>query len=486
VSLSSSGRSELHDLDRGHAHRRQHGLVALLVVLGAFRLLFPGDVPFINDEPLLIESALDANEAGTLMPSGLVGTRGATYGPAPGWFYQLSLAATPDLRRVAVARIIVVTALTGLALTLLAHNMTGLSPVLGAFAFLSPYLWFYARDLWDNSFAIPFSAMLLATYAQFCRDGRLRSLVWVGLFGTLCFLTHLMTLPVVGAVLIHFVATQRGRMLGSWRFALGVLAVSAACVALSLPYLVETLGRSMAIPRLMPSPASVAFSLNGMRLFTLTGFDYVIGAWHLNGVGPIIRLVSLLTYVVGAYGLVLCVRAVKHPENAESGQMGVVLLLALALFVLIANGSRLREHPHYYNGIWIVFFIFWWMGMTRLARMTWARRAFLLQAAVMALFLVATVGWLHANSGTRSLHYGPTLANQMEIAKELEELGFVGDPPSAAHHPRLFPHAIRVLRRLHRRSGPERPSTAIDVEIVYAEPQGRSGAIILRPSPSIP
>ena len=84
MSLSSSGRSELHDLDRGPALRRQHGLVALLVFLGAFRLLFPGDVPFINDEPLLIESALDANEAGTLMPSGSSGPGARRTGQLPG------------------------------------------------------------------------------------------------------------------------------------------------------------------------------------------------------------------------------------------------------------------------------------------------------------------------------------------------------------------------------------------------------------------
>ncbi|NIW66339.1 MAG: hypothetical protein GWN06_21120, partial [Gemmatimonadetes bacterium] len=81
--------------------------------------------------------------------------------PAPTWFYQLALAFTSDLRWVALAKTMLLSGLTGLAVFLLARRVAGLAPALGAFAFLSPYLWFYSRDLWDNSFAVPFSAMLL-------------------------------------------------------------------------------------------------------------------------------------------------------------------------------------------------------------------------------------------------------------------------------------------------------------------------------------
>ncbi|NIW66337.1 MAG: hypothetical protein GWN06_21110, partial [Gemmatimonadetes bacterium] len=73
---------------------------------------------------------------------------------------------------------------------------------------------------------------------------------------------------------------------------------------------------------------------------------------------------------------------------------------------------------HYYNGVWMVFFTFWWAGMSDLVSRAWARRLFLGQALLMVGFLVGLVGWLHVNRGTRSLHYGPTLANQMAVARE--------------------------------------------------------------------
>lgn len=462
-------------------------LIALLVLLGAIRVLFPGDIAFINDEPTLISNALDANEGGTAVSSGLMGTRGATYGPVPTWYYQLSLSVTSDLRWVATARIIFITALSALALVLLSRNLAGLVPVLGAFAFLSPYLWFYSRDLWDNSFAIPFSAMLLGAYVQFCSDGRLRSLAGAGLFGTLCFMTHFMTMPLVVAIGIHFVATQWRTALRSPRFAVGVLVILAFLLMLSFPYLSGVSGGPLASFRLLPSLRSIAFSLNGMRLFSLLGFEYVIGSWGIGGLGLIAQFISLFSYGVGAYGVVLCIREVRGGEDVLQKQVASVLLLALACFVLVANGKLLREHPHYYNGVWIVFFCFWWMGMSRLIRQAWARRVFLGQVAVMACFLVGVASWIHLNRGTQTLHYGPTLANQMAVARELDRLGIDDAPPSTARHPRAFPHAIRVLRRLNRRSGGivGTPGTGPPtVEIAYVDPDGPSGEIVLLVTPS--
>lgn len=458
-------------------------LVALLVLLGAFRLLFPGDVPFVNDEPVLIENALDANEAGELVPAGLMGTRGTRYGPVPTWFYQISLSVTSDLRWVVLARIILITALTALALVLLSRNLDGLTPVLGAFAFLSPYLWFYARDLWDNSFSIPFTAMLLAAYAQFCRDGRVRSLALVGFFGTLCFMTHLMTLPLVAAVGLHFGATRWRTMLQSRRFALGVVLVLAACLALAFPYLREISGGSAAGFRFYPSFRPLVFSLNGMRLFSLVGFDYFIGPWRLGGLGLVATLVSLFSYVAWAYGLYLWVVEIRDGEgDSLHRQMGTVLLLTLALFVVVVNGERLRGHPHYYSGVWIVFFCFWWKGMSRLVLEAWPRRVFLAQVTVMAVFLLGVPSWVHWNRGSKMLHHGPTLENQMDVARELDRLGLDVAQPSPAHHPRLFPHAIGVLRRLNERDGgtvaaPTTPGTG--VVIVYTDPEGGRGEIVL-------
>jgi hypothetical protein len=459
-------------------------LVVFLVLLGCLRLAFPGDISFIADEPLIIDRALDANDAGTLVSAGLQGTRGARYGPAPTWFYQMALSMTSDLRWVAVARIALVTALTGLAIVILARTLEGLSPVLGAFAFLSPYLWFYSRDLWDNSFAIPLSALLFATYAAYHGTGRMSWLAWTAFFGLLSFLTHFMTAPLIGAVALHFLLTRWRTLVESRRFALGFAVILATCIVITVPYLVQVSGGALTGLRLSPSPRSLAFSLNGFRALSLVGFDYVIGPWSLGGVGPVARFVTLFSYGAGAYGFLLCLRAARSGETTSLGrEVARVLLMALALFMLIANGKRLDEHPHYYNGIWIVFFCFWWIGMTRLLDHRWARRALCGQAAVMACFLIGLAWWLHVNEGTRSLHYGPTLEAQMAVARELDSLGVESAPPNRALPPGVFPHAIDVLRRLNRRGGGvvadvDRPLTGY--EIVYTDPDGLGGGIRVR------
>jgi len=395
---------------------------------------------------------------------------------------------------------------------MLASYVPVLSPPLGAFAFLSPYLWFYARDLWDNSFAIPFSVMLLATYVGFHATDRFRWLAASGLFAVLCLLTHLMTLPLIGAVVLHFLVCRRRHLRSSRSFALRATAVGVVCALATAPYLVQLSAGSATNLLWSPSVRSILFAFDGFRIFTLVGFDYVIGSWEAGGAGPVLRVLSAMTYPVAAFGLYRLNTLLRErsPWSADSasdprttqpdaptvppdaptaqpdqaadatGAEAGVLAIALVLFVILANGKRLAEHPHYYSGVWIVFFCVWWLGMSALVRWARARRLWCGQVVAMAVFLPGLASWLHVNHGTRSLHYGPTLANQMAVARELDRLGVEGVPPSQAHHPRLFPQAIRVLRRLdasYEGDTAEGDGREGAYEIRYADPDGTSGEI---------
>ena len=119
-------------------------LVVLLVLTGALRLLFPGDVSFIADEPLLIDRALDALDFGSVRIRWA--PRHTRRDVRPG----ADLVLSGGVARVygsTVGRVDQdhsVTLLTGWALSRLARSSPTLSAPLGAFAFLSPYLWFYA------------------------------------------------------------------------------------------------------------------------------------------------------------------------------------------------------------------------------------------------------------------------------------------------------------------------------------------------------
>ena len=76
-------------------------VLGILAVACVLPLVWIGDAPFINDEPLLMAAAIEANSKGALAPMGLLGTFGFTYGPAPTWMYQVLLAVTHDLVLVA-------------------------------------------------------------------------------------------------------------------------------------------------------------------------------------------------------------------------------------------------------------------------------------------------------------------------------------------------------------------------------------------------
>jgi hypothetical protein len=110
---------------------RQIWLVVVVGVLGALRLVWPGDVQFINDEPKLIGLALRANESGTIATTGLAGTRGLSYGPFPTWMYQMYLSITTNLISVATLQIVVIASATALGVILIARSDRALVPFLG-------------------------------------------------------------------------------------------------------------------------------------------------------------------------------------------------------------------------------------------------------------------------------------------------------------------------------------------------------------------
>ena len=86
-------------------------------------LVWPGDIPFINDEPQLIANAVNANRDGRLASLGLLGTYGFIYGPAPTWVYQALVAVSRDLVVVAVLHALLLSAATAGALWWLSRSL---------------------------------------------------------------------------------------------------------------------------------------------------------------------------------------------------------------------------------------------------------------------------------------------------------------------------------------------------------------------------
>jgi len=144
--------------------RSRRAALASLVAACVLPVIWPGDIPFINDEPMLVINAVRANRAGSLAEMGLRGTFGFTYGPFPTWVYQALTAITHDLVVLSALHAALLAATTAGALWWLSRSLR-LWPWFAVVPLLSPYFWFFARLLWDNPFLIPLGALAIAGYA---------------------------------------------------------------------------------------------------------------------------------------------------------------------------------------------------------------------------------------------------------------------------------------------------------------------------------
>jgi hypothetical protein len=455
-------------------------LALALCALGCVPLLWPGDAPFINDEPLLIQKALRHLQAGALAGSGIEGTKGVVYGPLAVWIYTLLLWLTKDLTVVVALRALLCTAATAWGLLLLCRFDRTLRPVLLALALLSPYLWFYSRLLWDNTFQIPLAVLALGAYASFC----VRPAAWrLGLTLTcLCgmFLLHLMSLSLILPVLGHCLWFHRGWLRAHRRAVAGLILL---CAGLVSPYLValvrSALSASQKVADLAAGAGAAAgppppllrwegwvFPLFGGRLFSAQGLDYFFGpgwarGWPLRGLAAVTWLGLPLVWA----GILLCAARVRrwHRAGRPRAVEGEVHLALLALGVLgcmvLQHGiMQAFGHPHYYSATWVCFFYFLWTALSA------AGRGGLVLSGVYGVALAGVLGALivtvHREGGNQGMHYGTTLQHQIEVVRALHRYHPDAPVRTTVSNFVQFPHGLKVLREVYglngRMDGPRR------------------------------
>ncbi|MBI5200019.1 MAG: hypothetical protein HY925_00405, partial [Elusimicrobia bacterium] len=363
-------------------------LAVLLAAFGAVSLLWPGDVSFLGDEAELLRLA--SGGAG----HGLAGRRGVMYGGFAVWVYRALLALTHDLTALVVLRSVLFLSATGAAIVWLAASCASLYPPLGACAFLSTYLWFYARGLWDNTFLIPLSWLAVAAYASFEKSPKPWKLALAGALGAAMLLTHLMCLPVLGAFALH-AAWRHGRWLKARTAGVagGLLVLAAVCA--------QYLASVASGPRPAPPPHALSwwqgwvFPWLGGRVFSAWGLEYFFGgAWSWGKVQPAAWATFAAVPLVWA-GLAASLRKPK-----DSPEFHVALVGAIALFFqsVLYGTMRLYGHPHYYDPLWPFYFHYLWLALSAAPRAGALAAGQLAPAAVLA----AAIGGVHAFGGTRS------------------------------------------------------------------------------------
>jgi hypothetical protein len=430
-------------------------LLALLAAAGALPLLWPADVPWINDEPALLGLALRATQAGELPSHGLLGSVGVPYGPVPLWLYMAGLGLTHDLVALVVLRVVLFALMTAGAIWWVARTCRRLDPLVGVLALLSPYFWFYSRLLWDNSFLIPFSALALAAYVSFSQVPASWKLWLVGGLAALMLQTHLMCAPLLAAFALHFAVRHRGWARAHWPALLPLLLVAASC----WPYVSHLLAwPGLGQRRLEPTGGIDWLSpLLGGRYVSALGLDYFFGERWQDRIGAVLWTATGLSALgLGLFwlGLVDAARTVIRQPRRPEGRgaefdLAALALTTLSLQLVLHAAAGTGHEPHYLNGTWFCAFVLVWLGYSCIHRTAWRRALAGAHALALLVVVLALLRDVHARQGNSGLHFGPTLGTQMAVLDELSRYHPQSEVINETTHYAMFPQAFVVLQDFH-------------------------------------
>jgi len=459
-------------------------------ILVAVSLLFPGDVSFINDEAKLLGHALDANEAGTLAERGLMGTVGIHYGPLPTWYYQLALIATKNPIAISAVK-------NTLHLALLLSWLLGIarelslprSPLL--LTIVSPYLYFLGRNLWDDGFIVPLAAWLAWSYVRFARTAAPRYLLFGIAITCLFTLTQLKMLSLVIAFYVTLLVFERRAILAGWRtISAGML----GAIASVTPYGIYVLRNIEFAGSGVTSPISERLwhGLTPVSFFSFFRWaDYYLPEMLSDAffvplaVHHVLIVTSSLVIAFGMAGMYVGLRdLVTHwraSSTLPSDALTFLFSLTIAINLLFQLVTGKPHHPQYHYVVAIPAFYFLWSYYARSLGEGWFRLGASVQFLAQLLLWLAMIVFIHENGGGRSVHYGATLANQIEVVRKLRTFPPQSTVSIGVRNMQLFPHAHRVLDRLVPESEPSGGEPAALV-IDYRDPDAATtGWITVRP-----
>jgi hypothetical protein len=443
-------------------------LIAALVAICLLPLVLPGDAPWINDEPQLLALAQHNNITPghflgipipfTIGKRGLQGNRGAIYGPIAVWFYQVMIAVLPhDLVLLTAARTAAVTLVTAAALAWLSRS-TGLRFGFAPVLMLSPWIYFYSRQMWDNSFLIPLSAMLLASYVGFLKTRSPWAFSIAALCSLLMPLIHLMALAMVVPVLLHLLLFEWRWIL---RFKFYLLVIGFVLGIFILPYIALFYSTYEHVPPIDSSPwQGFAFPLLGAHHLSALGIGELYGEdWIYNSRMPWPFVMTACVWITGlAYiaawiGMILAVPSAWRicRQFGKGSIKDHLATLALAIWfcqTLLDGIERTYSFAHYYNATWIAYAIFTWVTVDALPRAGVARLALAAYAMSLLAAILFALTQIHINGGARNREYGPTIANQQAVTDEISTY-----PAESLRDPQFpnwadFPIALQTIHFL--------------------------------------
>ncbi len=412
-------------------------------------LLFPGNVDWILDQPLLVAKALESNQLNRWGDLGIAGGNGTTYGPIPNFFYQILLHTTHNLLIIVLIKTIVSWGVIFASLWRLSFDLK-LKKIGILIALLSPFLYFYNRSLWDNVFLIPISALFSSAVIRYCSKRTSNDFILAAVLAAILFHIHLMaTLVIVPGmgILNWLMIKEKDKNLK--KLILVQLLIGVIC----WPYLKTLLIAKTLAPYGHPQWAAIFLSpLLGLRLFGYFGFfEYFSPNFYqfFKGAGKIGIYFLILLTSIGPLYYFLGLKKLFSRTCALEKPIRIYFITVLIMTVLISFKMKLRAHPHYMNASWSIYFCVFWMAFSEGVENLKTQRLFKVYSSSMVMLILTYIAYIQLNSGDRGLHFGPTLINQIEIAKQLPKSDSLKNINIEVDNFSNFPQRLSVLAEIY-------------------------------------
>lgn len=392
-------------------------------------VLWPGDAPWVWDEPMEFARALQANQKHWLAQDGLSGSFPVPYGALGIQFYQLWLLFTHEPRTLVVLHALTCGIPTAIALLWLARTLR-LNPWFAAAILAGPHMWFEARRLWQPSFCVPLSAMAVAAYGSFVLTKSGRSLLIAIACAIAPLFIHLQSFPLSVAILGHLAWRHRtalrqhrvgvAAVLGGFAALQGIYMIKAC--AIILWHVIEFIreGHNSNTPLAM----AWAGPFMAGRLFSGLDTD-----------SPVLRLLSSIVIPLVWLGIGIAIWKLVSPRRADSKPAGNIinaetdlarakegLLSVCAAGVIIHLAmcivSRLAIVHHYFFGVFGMYALLAWLALDSLPRW-WVRVGVIaVQGFAAAALTGGMISDVHRDGWPRAM--SPTIDEQAALARKLE------------------------------------------------------------------
>lgn len=455
----------------------------ILIVL---TLLFPGDAPWINDEPILIYNAFISNHQNSLPTYSLFGSMGIPYGPLPVWIYKVLLLISSNLIIVELLKTTITLFVVFISLYFIAKALNyPRDPLL--LVFVSPYLFLYSRLLWDNCFLIPASAILLLCLVKFINTHRLFWFI-VSLFVIICLIhIHLMSALIIIPFFIFLILFE-------WKWLLdhrkSMFLIMAVFLFSLVPYTMVILTKSVAGVKILK--ATTWYNLfSPVRFFSFWGFDdyfvpemltsdFVIPSGiyiflkYLSGIGLAFFILGFAKIALILFNKFLKKIALTADEKFLSFCV-ITVLFSIGYFTV----SKIFVFPHYNNAICLVYFFIIYFCLSFYRNNKIIFYAFWAYFSSMLLLLISFSFYIHMSGGNRTDHYGATLKNQIDIVKQINTFHQESPIYFYVNNLKAYPHSFRVLLLLY--GEPEKPGEkklVKKISILYKK-DDKTGWIVL-------